>query len=132
MMTAFGGGQLQAGFVTGLDGAAMQQAGKIRYLGVGTLQRTPVVNLPAIAEEVPRFQSVAWFGLLAPAGTPEPVIAKLQQAVAFAVGKPEVQKMFTDRNVEAKASTPEEFDRRIREEMAQWGEVVKRGNVKMD
>jgi tripartite-type tricarboxylate transporter receptor subunit TctC len=132
MMTAFGGGQLQAGFVTGLDGAAMQQAGKIRYLGVATLQRTPVVNLPAIAEEVPKFQSVAWFGLLAPAGTPDPVIARLHQAVVYAVGKPEIQKMFSDRNVEAKASTPLEFEQRIKDEMQQWGEVVKRGNIRME
>jgi tripartite-type tricarboxylate transporter receptor subunit TctC len=132
MMTAFGGGQLQAAFVTGLDGAAMQQAGKIRYLGVGTLQRTPVVNLPAIAEEVPKFQSVAWFGVLAPAGTPEPIVARLQQAVAFAVDRPEVQKMFGERNVEARASTPQEMEQRIKDEMAQWGEVVKRGNIKME
>ena len=86
----------------------------------------------AIAEEVPGFTSVAWFGLLAPAGTPDAVVAKLQQAVGFAVGKPEIQKMFADRNVEAKASTPEEFERRIRDEMQQWSEVVKRENIKLD
>lgn len=60
-------------FVTGLDGAAMLQAGKIQYLAVGTPQKTDVVpGLPAIAEEVPGFRSVAWFGLLAPRNGRDP------------------------------------------------------------
>jgi tripartite-type tricarboxylate transporter receptor subunit TctC len=133
MMTAFVAGQLQAAFLTGLDGAAMQQAGKVRYLAVATPQRTnTVAGLPAIAEEVPGFRSVAWFGVLAPAGIPDAVAAKLHAAVEFAVTRPEVQKMFADRNIEARASKPEELTKIIRDEMAQWGEVVKRSNIKMD
>ncbi len=133
MMTAFGGGQLQAAFVTGLDGATMLQAGKVRYLAVGSPRRTNVVpGLPAISEEVPGFRSVAWFGVLAPAGVPDAVAAKLHEAVAYAVAKPEVQKLFTDRNVEARSSTPDELEHMIRDEMAQWGEVIKRSNIKLD
>ncbi|MES2187376.1 MAG: tripartite tricarboxylate transporter substrate binding protein [Pseudomonadota bacterium] len=133
MMTAFGGGELQAAFVTGLDGAGMVQAGKVRYLAVGTPQRTSVVpGLPAIAEEVPGFRSVAWFGVLAPRGIPDAVAQKLHAAVVYAVARPEVAKMFAERNIEARSSTPEELQRTIVEEMAQWGEVVKRGNIKME
>ncbi|HSW19092.1 MAG TPA: tripartite tricarboxylate transporter substrate binding protein [Ramlibacter sp.] len=133
MMTAFGGGQLQAAFVTGLDGAAMVQAGKVRYLAVGTPQKTNVVpGLPAIAEEVPGFRSVAWFGVLAPSGIPAAVAAKLHAAVEYAVARPEIQKMFSERNIDARSSTPEEMERLIRDEMAQWGEVVKRSNIRMD
>jgi tripartite-type tricarboxylate transporter receptor subunit TctC len=133
MMTAFGGGQLQAAFVTGLDGASMLQAGKVKYLAVATPQRTNTVpGLPAIAEEVPGFRSVAWFGVLAPAGVPDAIATKLHAAVEYAVTRPEVQKMFAERNIEARASKPEELAKTIRDEMAQWGEVVKRSNVKMD
>ena len=133
MMQAFASGQLQAAFVTGLDGAGMLQGGRIRYLAVATPQRTNILpGLPAIAEEVPGFRSVAWFGVLAPAGLPDPIAAKLHAAVDYAVARPEVQKMFADRNIEARASTPEEMGKIIRDEMAQWGEVVKRSNIKMD
>jgi tripartite-type tricarboxylate transporter receptor subunit TctC len=133
MMTAFGGGQLQAAFVTGLDGAGMLQAGKVKYLAVGTAQRSPVVpGLPAISEEVPGFRSIAWFGVLAPRAVPDAVAAKLNAAVAYAVARPEIQKMFTDRNIEARSGSPEDLDRIIHDEMAQWGDVIKRSNIKMD
>ncbi|TFZ02851.1 tripartite tricarboxylate transporter substrate binding protein [Ramlibacter henchirensis] len=133
MMTAFGGGHLQAAFVTGLDGAGMLQAGKVKYLAVATPQRTNVVpGLPAIAEEVPGFRSVAWFGVLAPAGVPDPIAAKLHEAVVHAVSRPEVQKMFAERNIEARSTSPQEMAKVIRDEMAQWGEVVKRSNIKME
>jgi tripartite-type tricarboxylate transporter receptor subunit TctC len=133
MMTAFGGGQLQAAFVTGLDGASMLQAGKVKYLGVATPQRTNTVpSLPAIAEEVPGFRSVAWFGILAPAGVPDAIAEKLHAAVEYAVSQPDVRKMFADRNTEARATKPEELARIMREEMDQWGQVVKRANIKME
>ncbi len=133
MMTAFGGGQLQAAFVTGLDGQAMVQAGRVRYLAVGTAQRTPTVpGLPAIAEEVPGFRSVAWFGVLAPRGLPDAIAAKLHEAIVHAVAQPAVRKMFADRNIEARSSTPEEMEKLIRDEMAQWGAVAQRANISLD
>lgn len=133
MMTAFGSGQLQAAFVTGLDGAGMLQAGRVRYLAVGTTQRTSVVpGLPALAEEIPGFRSVAWFGILAPAGVSDAVITRLNQAVEFAVTRPDVQKMFADRNIEPRAGKPDELARLIQGEMSQWGDVIKRANIKAD
>lgn len=133
MMTAFGGGQLQAAFVTGLDGAGMFQAGRVRYLAVATPQRTSVVpGLPALAEEIPGFRSVAWFGILAPAGVSDTVINRLNQAVEFAVTRPDVQKMFADRNIEPRAGKPDDLARLIQGEMSQWGDVIKRANIKAD
>lgn len=133
MMTAFGGGQLQAAFVTGLDGEAMLQAGRVRYIAVGTPERTAVVSgLPAIAEEVPGFRSVAWFGVLAPKATPDAVAAKLHEAVVYAVSQPEIKKMFADRHIEARSSSPEELAQIIQDEMVQWGAVAKRANIRLD
>ncbi len=101
LVTAFAGGQVHMAFVTGLDGAAMVQAGRIRYLAVATPQRTDVLpGLPTVAEDVPGFSSSVWFGLLAPRGVPDDIAAKLHAAIASAVARPEVRKLFTDRNVE--------------------------------
>lgn len=132
MMTAFAGGQLQAAFVTGLDGAAMLASGKVKYLAVATPQPTPVVpGLPALAEEVPGFTSIAWFGVLGPAGMSEEVAAKLNAAIAHAVSRPEIRRMFTERNIEARSSTPRELEAMIRNEMTQWGQVITKANVKV-
>ena len=133
MLTALAGDQLHAAFVTGLDGAVMAGAGKLKYLAVGTPQRSSVVaGLPAIAEEIPGFRSIAWFGVLGPRGLPRPVAEKLHAAVTAAVAKPEVQKMLADRNVEARSSSPAELKRIIEDEMVQWGEVIKRSNIQVE
>ena len=132
MMTAFAGGQLQAAFVTGLDGATLVNSGKVRYLAVGTPKATDTVpGLAAIADDVPGFRSSAWFGVLAPKDTPDDVVAKLHAAIVTAVARPEVRKMFSDRNVEARSSTPAELDKLIRDETAQWGPVVRKANIQM-
>lgn len=132
MMTAFVGGQIQAAFVTGLDGATLLRAGKVRYIAVGAPKRSELLlNVPTVAEDVPGFKSISWFGLLAPKGVPDDVIAKLHAAVEKAVARPEVQKLFAERNVEAKASTPDELMHIIKDEVAQWGPIVKKANIQM-
>ncbi len=132
MMTAFAGGQLQAAFVTGLDGATLVGSGRVRYLAVATPGPTQTVpGLQAIAEEVPGFRSSAWFGVLAPKGTPDEAIARLNAAIVAAVAKPEVQKLFAQRQVEARSSTPEELDRLIKDENEQWGPVVRKAKIQM-
>jgi tripartite-type tricarboxylate transporter receptor subunit TctC len=131
LVTAFAGGQVNMAFVTGLDGAAMVQAGKIRYLAVASPQRTDVLpGLPAIAEDVPGFAAVVWFGVLAPKGVPDDIAAKLQAAIAKAVARPEVSKLFTSRNVEPRSTTQAEFERLIQGELDLWGPVVKKADIK--
>jgi tripartite-type tricarboxylate transporter receptor subunit TctC len=131
LMQAFGGGQLDSAFVTGLDGASMVRAGKLKYIAVATSKPTDVLpGLPTVAADVPGFESIAWFGLLAPKGVPDDVIAKLNAAVVKAVATPEVRKFFADRNVEASSSTPEEMERITRDEMKKWGEVIRKNDIK--
>ena len=131
LVTAFAGGQVHMAFVTGLDGAAMVQAGRIRYLAVASPQRTEVLpGLPAIAEDVPGFSSVVWFGVLAPRGTPDDVVARMNAAIVKAVARPDVRKQFTDRNVEPRSSTPEQMAAVIRGEIEKWGPIVARANIR--
>lgn len=130
LVTAFAGGQVQMAFVTGLDGAAMVQAGKIRYLAVAAPKRTEVLpGLPAIAEDVPGFSAVVWFGMLAPRGVPDAIADKLAKTIASAVQKPEVSKLFLSRNVEPWGSTPQELAQTIDAELRQWGPIVKKANI---
>ena len=133
LVTAFAGGQVHMAFVTGLDGSAMVQAGRIRYLAVASPQRTEVLpGLPAIAEDVPGFSSVVWFGLLAPKAVPDDIAAKLNAAIVKAVARPEVRKLFIDRNVEPRSSTPEQMELVIRAELDKWGPVVKKASIKVE
>lgn len=130
LVTAFAGGQVQKAFVTGLDGAAMVQAGKIRYLAVASPKRTDVLpGLPAIAEDVPGYSAVVWFGLLAQRALPDAIADKLSVAIATAVQKPEVRQLFLSRNVEPWGSTPQELAKTIDAELAQWGPIVKKNNI---
>ena len=132
LLTALVGGQLQAAFVTGLDGASMLATGKVRYLAVATTARTSVVpDLPAIAEDVPGFRSSSWFGLLAPKGTPDEVIGRLNAAVKAALARPEIRKMFSERRIEAGGGGPEDLEKLIRDELKLWGPVVQKANIQM-
>ena len=109
-------------------------SGKINALAVSSRERLKVLpNVPTLDEAgVKGFESYNWLGMIAPASAPDAVVAKLNAAVEYAVTRPDVQKLFADRNIETRASKPEEMAKLIRDEMAQWGEVVKRSNIRMD
>ncbi len=130
LMTAFGSGEVHYAFATGIDANAMMKAGKVRYLAVATEKPTPIVpGLSTVAERVPGFSSVAWFGLLAAAGVPDSVIKILNDAINQVVLRTEVRELFAQRNIEARGSSVAEFDRLIRHEVTQWADVIKRGNI---
>lgn len=133
MVTAFAGGQIHMAFVTGLDGASMMQAGRIRYLAAASPKRTDVLpGLPAIAEDVPGFSAVVWFGVLAPKNVPDAIAEKIASAIAAALQKPDVRKFFIDRNVEPYGSTPAELGALIDSELKQWSPVIKKANITMN
>lgn len=132
MLTAFLGGEIQAAFVTGLDGGAMLATGRVKYLAVGTAQPTSVVEgLPTVAKDVPGFQTSAWFGLLAPKGTPDAIVARLNAAVAQAISRPDVRQFFVSRHVEPKGSTPQELMQIIRAELEQWRPIVVKHKIEL-
>ena len=132
-MVGFIGGEVQVMFMTGLDGLPHARAGKLRVLAVATDRATELApGVPTVAEAVPGFNGNVWFGLLAPAGTPPEVIAKLQDAVAKAVARPAVKKSFADMSVDAVSNTPEQFTRLIAAELAQWTRVVKESGAKFE
>src|SRR5690606_4388829 len=107
------------------------KGGKIRAVGVTTLKRLPSLpGVGTVAEVLPGFQSSQWFGILAPAGTPRPIIDRLHQAITKATRAPEVKAKFASMAMESVNSTPEEFAKVIREELVTWGKVVKAAGIK--
>jgi tripartite-type tricarboxylate transporter receptor subunit TctC len=132
-MIGFIGGEVQVMFMTGLDGLQHARAGKLKVLAIATEKPTDLApGVPTVAEVVPNFNGAVWFGLLAPAGTPGDIIAKVQDAVARAVLRPAVKKAFGDLSVDPVSNTPEQFARVIATELAQWTRVVRESGAKFE
>jgi len=109
-------------------------SGKLRALAVGATKRTAVMpELPTVAEAgVPGYEMAAWFGVLAPAGTPRNVIAALHREMANILKQPEIRERFAKLGAEPVGSTPEEFEAFIKAEIAKWAKVVKEAGIKAD
>jgi tripartite-type tricarboxylate transporter receptor subunit TctC len=102
-------------------------------LAVTSLQRaTTLPDVPTLDESgLPGFEAIAWYGLLAPAGTPKPIVDKIYREVARAVTAPEFRDVLIAQGSEPVASTPDELAKRIRSELALWTKVVKDAGLKL-
>ena len=110
------------------------KAGKVRALAVTTERRFPTLpDIPTVAESgVPGFQISAWDGVFAPAGTPRPIVDKLNAAIRKALEDPKVRESLLERGAEPVPSTPDELGKFVASERARWGEVVKRSGASVD
>jgi tripartite-type tricarboxylate transporter receptor subunit TctC len=108
--------------------------GKLRALGVTSLKRSPAApEIPTIAEQgLPGFEAVSWFALFAPAGTPRPVIDRLQGEVKKILAAPEVAKKLAEIGLDVVGSTPDELAAYQRAEIAKWAKVVKESGAKVE
>jgi tripartite-type tricarboxylate transporter receptor subunit TctC len=110
------------------------RAGKMKAFAVSTPQRSPLApEIPTVAEAgVPGYEQIAWFGVLAPAGTPRDIIGRLNTEIAKVLNSAEVKERFAKQGVEVKTTTPEEFGAFVRSEVARWAKVIKDANIKSD
>ncbi len=110
------------------------KAGKLRALAVSGDKRTPLApEVPTVAEAgVPGYELTVWFGLVAPAGTPREIVAKLNAEVLKILAMPDVRERFLAQGVEPVGSTPEQFGEHIRAQMAKWAKVVQDAGVKAE
>jgi len=107
------------------------KSGRIRLLGVTTLKPTVIApDVPTIAETVPGFELLGWYGLLAPKGTPKEIIGKINKAVLQALKTPEVQEKLITLGAEAAGTTPEEFDRSLQQQTKRWSKVLADAGIK--
>jgi tripartite-type tricarboxylate transporter receptor subunit TctC len=110
------------------------KAGKLKGLAVTTPQRWfAVPDIATMAESgFPGFEAVAWFGVLAPAGTPKEVVALLHREIAQIVRMPDVRDKFVQQGIELTSSTPTELDAFLHAEIAKWARVVKASGARAD
>ncbi len=110
------------------------KAGKLRALAVVAPQRSSALpDVPTVAEAgLKDFEVTTWYGVLAPAGTPPPVVRRLNAELVKIMHAPEMKEKLTATGTEPLTSTPEEFAAYIKREIAKWGDVVRKAGVKAD
>jgi tripartite-type tricarboxylate transporter receptor subunit TctC len=128
------GGQVQLMFDNLPSSLALIKGGKLKALAVTSSARAAALpDVPTMAESgLPGFEASSWFGLLAPAGTPQPAIAKLNAEVARWLASPEAKEKLLAQGAIAAGGTPEDFARHIAAETAKWQKVVKESGAKVD
>jgi tripartite-type tricarboxylate transporter receptor subunit TctC len=106
------------------------QSGKARVIATGHPKRLRAMpDVPAIAEVLPGFNNTTWYGLLAPAGTPQPIIQKINAEMHVALANAEFRKGLEALGLDPVASTPAEYAARLRSELARWTEVMKKAGI---
>lgn len=109
------------------------QAGKMKALAVSTAKRLPQLpDVPTFRESGIPLDGSAWIGIVAPAGTPAPVIQKLNAAYVAAMRDPAIVAKLRSQYMEPEPGTPEQFAAFLRAELAKWGPVIKRAGIKAD
>lgn len=108
------------------------RSGRLKPLGVGSAARVPVLpDVPTISEAgVPGYEATNWWGIVAPAGTPRPVIERLHKELSVILASAETKKRFETEGGEAVQMSPEEFGRFITSEMVKWAKVVKETGIR--
>jgi tripartite-type tricarboxylate transporter receptor subunit TctC len=108
------------------------RAGQLRALAVTSAQRTPAApEIPTVAEAgLPGFEAATWFAVVAPAGTPGDVLARLNAEVKRALAQPDVKQRFADLGMTGEDSTPAALDAYIKAEIAKWTKVIKDADIR--
>ena len=109
------------------------KAGTLRPLATTGAKRAEALpDVPAIAETLPGYEAYVWMGLLAPKGTPQPVVDRLHRELVAVMALPDVKAFYASHNLEIVASTPAEFGRFFRAEKERWARVIKDTGAKID
>jgi tripartite-type tricarboxylate transporter receptor subunit TctC len=128
------GGHTKAVFATTITALPHVRSGRLRALGVGNRARSPVLpEIPTIAEAgVPGYEAVNWIGIVAPAGTPATIVAKLHTEISAILNSREVHKQLSAEGVEVMSMSSADFGAFMVREMDKWGRVVKEGGIKAE
>jgi tripartite-type tricarboxylate transporter receptor subunit TctC len=126
------GGHVQMGFDAITTMASNVKAGQVRALGTSGAKRSSVLpDVPTIAEAgVPGYESTIWLGIMAPAGTPKPIVDKLNAEINKAINRPEVKAAWDKQGAVPLAMSPSEFDAFLRKDIEKWAKVVKSAGIK--
>jgi tripartite-type tricarboxylate transporter receptor subunit TctC len=134
-MTDFLGGRISMMFDTTSNFVEHVKSGRLRALGVtGPKRSAAMPGVPSISETpgLGNYDMTLWLGVLAPAGTPKDIIARLQRDIAAVMSTPEMHKQMADAGIDVRLSTPQEFSALISSDMAKWAVVVKRSGMQLE
>jgi tripartite-type tricarboxylate transporter receptor subunit TctC len=128
------GGQVNLMFDNMPSSLPHVKSGRLRAIAVTSAKRSPAApDLPTIAESgVPGYEAVAWFGVLAPAGTPPAIVKKLNAEIIKVLKSPDVAERLSSQGAEPVSNTPEQFSAYIKSEMAKWAKVIKASGAQVD
>lgn len=130
-LTDLMGGHIQLACASAPSVPSFVKSGRVRMLGVTTRGRSTLVpDLPPVAEAIPGFELVGWYGLLAPPGTPKAIVMRINSAVVQALKTPEVQERLVVLGADATPSSPTEFGAFLREETIKWGKVLRDADIR--
>jgi tripartite-type tricarboxylate transporter receptor subunit TctC len=126
-------GQFQFDFA-GIQAAQPQvRAGRLRALAVTTPRRLAAVpDLPAVAEVLPGFEVVGWYGVMGPAGLPQPIVTRLHDEFIKVLNRPDVHERIVSDGSEPVGSSPEDFRQFMLADLAKWAKLVKESGAKLD
>ena len=124
------GGTLSFTFVDLGNALAQAKGGKLRGLAVTSAKRTPLApDVPAVAEELKGYELIAWFALMAPAGTPPEIVQRLHDVTVKGIGKPESKEKFAVIGTDVAPMNPGELGKFIQSEIAHWAKLVKLAGI---
>lgn len=132
--TAAAQGQPPLAFVDITSALPLLKAGRVNAVAVLSRERSSFLpDVPTLAESgVPGFEAIGWFGLLAPGGTPAPVVSRLATETAAVMRQPDIKEQLAAAALEPWVTTPDEFSAFIRSESAKWGRVIRESGAKLD
>ena len=133
LLTDLIAGQVSVTIASAVPLIPQVKAGKLHALATTGVKRSAALpDLPTIGETVRGYDVTNWFGILAPAGTPKPIIVRLNRAIDKALADDAVRKLLVSRGADPGGGTPEAFARVIQADYAKWGKVVKASGARVD
>ena len=127
------GGQIQLALPTTVAGLPHVRSGKLRAIGVTSKKRLDSLpDVAAVAETLPGYEAVSWGGVMVPAGTPKEIVNRLNVEINKILKMPDVAAKLEGLGAIIVGSTPEEFDKYVKDEIAKWGKVARDNNIALD
>lgn len=132
-ITAQLGNEVQLSYANMFSTMPHWKSGRLRLIAVtGSKRSQTIPDAPTLAETLPGYEALIWYGYLAPAKTPRPIVDKLHKEIAAIVNTPEVRQYFIAQGNDPVANTPAEFAKVIKADAEKWGAIGKRIGVKLD
>jgi tripartite-type tricarboxylate transporter receptor subunit TctC len=123
-------GQIPAMFANLSAVMGQIKSGTLRAIAVTSAERSPSApDIPTVAETLPGFAAETWFGIVAPAGTPEAILARLHTEIVRAVQAPAMQARFAQTGARLVGNSRHDFAAQIRDERANWGEIIRSAKI---